>query len=65
MNEVWTILDVITYINYRIDKLNAVTEAYAMAGKSFEEYKADLFAIGELQMLRNEIESHLEVENGK
>ena len=62
MNNVWTILDVLSYINHRIDKLEAVTEAYAMAGKSFNDYKADLFAIGELQMLRNEIEQHLEQE---
>lgn len=61
--EVWTILDVLTYLDYRIDKLQSVLEAYAMAGMQESQYKGDLFAIGELQMLRNAIREHLEDEN--
>ena len=62
MNEVWGILDVLTYLDNRIKKLEAVTEAYAMAGIDYEKYKPDLFAIGELHMLKNEIMEHLESE---
>lgn len=59
-NSLGSVLDILHYVNARIDKLQSVTEAYAMAGKSFEDYKGDLFAIGELQMLRNEIEQALD-----
>lgn len=62
LDEAWTILDVMTYLDYRIDKLQNVLEAYAMAGMKESEYKGDLFAIGELQMLRNAIYEHLEKE---
>lgn len=62
MNDVWTILDVLTYLNYRINKLENVLEAYAMSGIDADDYKGDFFALCELRMLRNEINEHLEKE---
>ena len=63
--DVWSVLDVLGYLENRIDKLENVLEAYAMSGIDELDCKGDFYALCELRMLRNEILDHMEKEGGE